>query len=235
MSVPTIHNQAHIGDIADTVLMPGDPLRAKFIADTFLEDVKQYNAVRNMLGFTGYYKGKRVSVQGSGMGIPSIGIYSYELFNFYGVESIIRVGTAGAVADDLEIGDVCFGITASTNSNYMAQYGLPGTFAPWADFGLLSKAVGAAEKLGIKYKIGGIFSSDVFYTDQANSLRPWQKMGIVCTEMESSALYANANRAGKKALTICTISDCPFKQTETDSEQREKSFTDMMRIALETA
>lgn len=235
MSVPTIHIQAQLGEIANTVLLPGDPLRAKFIAENFLTDVKQYNSIRNMFGFTGYYNGKRVSVQGSGMGIPSIGIYSYELFNFYGVENIIRVGTAGAIDDDLEIGDICIGMTASTNSNYVSQFELPGTYCPCADYGLVSKAVNEAEKLGVKYKVGGILSSDSFYCDQANSLRPWQKMGVLCVEMEASALYMNANRAGKKALTIATISDCPFKQTETTSEQREKSFTNMMKIALEIA
>lgn len=233
--VPTIHNEAKLGDIAKTVLMPGDPLRAKFIAENYLTDVTQYNSVRNMYGYTGYYHGKRVSVQGSGMGMPSIGIYSYELYHFYDVDTIIRVGTAGAIDDGLEIGDVCFGQAASTNSNYMAQYQLPGTYAPIADFGLLAKGVQAAEKLGVRYKVGGMFSSDVFYSDQAVSLIPWKKMGILCTEMEAAALYANANAAGKKALSICTISDCPFKNTETNSAEREKSFTNMMKIALEIA
>lgn len=234
-NTPTIHNEAKLGEIAKTVLLPGDPLRAKFIAEHFLTDVKQYNSTRNMLGFTGYYNGKRVSVQGSGMGMPSIGIYSYELFHFYEVENIIRVGTAGAIADELEIGDVCFGMAASTNSNYLAQYSLPGTYAPVADFGLLSRGVKVAEEMGIRYAVGGMFSSDVFYTDQAYSLIPWRSMGILCTEMEAAALYANANAAGKKALSVCTISDCPFKHTETDAATREKAFTNMMKIALEIA
>ncbi len=236
MSVPTIHIEAKSKDeIARTVLLPGDPLRAKFIAETYLSDVKQYNGVRNMLGFTGMYKGKRVSVQGSGIGIPSIGIYSYELFNFYDVENIIRVGTAGGIADDLDIGDVCIGMTASTNSNYAVQYGLQGTYAPCADFGLVEKAVAAARAKGVRFKVGSMLSSDVFYNDQANTLKPWANMGVMCVEMEAAALYMNANRAGKKALSICTVSDCPFKQTETTSEEREKSFTNMMEIALELA
>jgi len=235
MSVPTIHIEAQLGEIAKTVLMPGDPLRAKFIAENFLTDVKQYNSVRNMFGYTGYYNGKRVSVQGSGMGIPSIGIYSYELFHFYDVDNIIRVGTAGAIDEDLEIGDVCIAMTASTNSNYADQYCLPGTFAPCADYGLVSRAVQEAEKLGVRYKVGGIYSSDVFYNDQANTLRSWQKMGVLCVEMEAAALYMNAAAAKKKALTIATISDCPFKNTETTAEERQKSFTNMMKIALEIA
>ena len=234
-NVPTPHNSAKLGDIAKTVLMPGDPLRAKFIADNFLTDVIQYNTTRNMFGFTGYYNGKRVSVQGSGMGMPSIGIYSYELFHFYDVDTIIRVGTAGAIADELEIGDVCFGMAAATNSNYLAQYALPGTYAPVADFELLVKGVEAAKKLGCRYSVGELFSSDVFYSDQENSLVPWRKMNVLCTEMEAAALYANANAAHKKALAICTISDCPFKHVETDAETRQNAFTNMMKIALEIA
>ena len=197
MSVPTIHIGAQKDEIAKTVLMPGDPLRAKFIAENFLTDVKQYNSVRNMFGYTGYYNGKRVSVQGSGMGIPSIGIYSYELFNFYDVDNIIRVGTAGAIDNDLEIGDVCIAMTASTNSNYADHYNLPGTFSPCADYGLVSRAAAAAEAIGARYKVGGILSSDVFYNDQANTLLSWQKMGVLCVEMEAAALYMNAAYAKK--------------------------------------
>lgn len=231
MSTPTAHNGAKMGDIAKTVLMPGDPLRAKFLADTYLEDVVQYNNVRGMYGYTGTYKGKRVSVQGHGMGMPSIGIYTYELYNFYGVENIIRIGSAGAVDESLHIGDVVIGMGACTNSNYEAQYNLPGRFAPIADFGLVKKAAEEAERLGLTYRVGNIYSSDTFY-DDAMSLRTWQKMGILAVEMEAAALYMNAARAGKKALTICTISDCPLTGEATSAETRQTKFTQMMDVAL---
>ncbi|ONI41080.1 purine-nucleoside phosphorylase [Candidatus Epulonipiscium fishelsonii] len=231
MSIPTPHNNAKKGDIAKTVLMPGDPLRAKFLADTYLTDVVQYNAVRGMYGFTGTYNGKRVSVQGHGMGIPSIGIYTYELYNFYDVESIIRIGSAGAIDESLHIGDIIIGMGACTNSNYESQYNLPGRFAPIADFGLVKKAVEAAEELGYKYKVGNIYSSDTFY-DDAQALKEWQKMGVLGVEMEAAALYMNAARAHKKALTICTISDCPFTGELTTAEERQFKFTQMMEVAL---
>ena len=225
--IPTPHIEAKEGEIAKTVIMAGDPLRAKFIDNPTI-----YNQVRGMFGYTGTYKGKRVSIQGHGMGIPSIGIYTYELFNFYDVDTIIRVGSAGAIDDDLNIGDIVMGMGACTNSNYARQYNLCGTFAPIADFGLLSKAVSEAERQGFRYKVGNLYSSDTFYDDDENSLKQWQKMGVLAVEMEAPALYMNAARAGKKALCICTISDCPFKNIATTSEQRQTGFTNMMEVAL---
>ena len=231
MSTPTPHNGAKLGDIAKTVLMPGDPLRATFLADTYLEDVVQYNSVRGMYGYTGTYKGKRVSVQGHGMGIPSIGIYTYELYNFYGVENIIRIGSAGAIDETLHIGDIVIGMGACTNSNYEDQYLLPGRYAPIASFDLVQKAVLEAERLGYTYKVGNLYSSDTFYDDSLR-LKSWQKMGVLAVEMEAAALYMNAARAGKKALTICTISDCPFTGEATTAEERQTKFTQMMEVAL---
>lgn len=232
--MPTPHNNAKNGDIAKTVLMPGDPLRAKFIAENYLDSPVCYNEVRGMLGFTGTYKGVRVSVQGSGMGMPSIGIYSWELFNEYGVENIIRVGTAGAIADNVNLRDVIIGVSASTNSAYASQYRLPGTYAPTASWSLVSKAVKAAEEKGCVYHAGNILSSDTFY-DDANSLAEWQKMGVLGIEMEAAALYMNAARAGKNALAILTVSDCPLRGLSTTAEERQTSFRDMMEIALNTA
>lgn len=232
MSTP--HNNAKKGDIAKTVLMPGDPLRARFIAENYLDSPVCYNEVRGMLGFTGTYKGVPVSIQGSGMGMPSIGIYSWELFNEYGVENIIRVGTAGAVSDSVALRDVIIGISASTNSNYASQYHLPGTYAPTASWQLVSAAVKAAQAKGCTYHVGNIFSSDTFY-DDANSLAEWQKMGVLGIEMEAAALYMNAARSGKNALAILTVSDCPLRGLSTTAEERQTSFRDMMEIALETA
>lgn len=232
MSIPTPHIGAQKGEIAKTVLMPGDPLRAKFLADNYLEDVVQYNSVRGMLGFTGTYKGKRVSVQGHGMGIPSIGIYTYELFNFYEVDTIIRIGSAGAIDPELHIGDIVIASGACTNSNYGSQYNLPGQFAPIATFDLVRRAAEAAENFGYTYKVGNIYSSDTFYDDDQGALKTWQKMGVLAVEMEASALYMNAARAGKKALTICTISDCPFTGELTTAEERQTKFTQMMDVAL---
>ena len=230
--IPTPHIEAKEGEIAKTVIMAGDPLRAKFMAEKYLDNPTIYNQVRGMFGYTGTYKGKRVSIQGHGMGIPSIGIYTYELFNFYDVDTIIRVGSAGAIDDDLNIGDIVMGMGACTNSNYARQYNLCGTFAPFADFGLLSTAVSEAERQGFRYKVGNLYSSDTFYDDDENSLKQWQKMGVLAVEMEAPALYMNAARAGKKALCICTISDCPFKDIATTSEQRQTGFTNMMEVAL---
>lgn len=230
--IPTPHIEAKEGEIAKTVIMAGDPLRAKFMAEKYLDNPTIYNQVRGMFGYTGTYKGKRVSIQGHGMGIPSIGIYTYELFNFYDVDTIIRVGSAGAIDNDLNIGDIVMGMGACTNSNYARQYNLCGTFAPIADFGLLSKAVSEAERQGFRYKVGNLYSSDTFYDDDENSLKQWQKMGVLAVEMEAPALYMNAARAGKKALCICTISDCPFKNIATTSEQRQTGFTNMMEVAL---
>ena len=231
--MPTPHNNAKKGDIAKTVLMPGDPLRAKFIAENYLESPVCYNEVRGMLGFTGTYKGVPVSVQGSGMGMPSIGIYSWELFNEYDVDNIIRVGTAGSVADNVALRDVIIGMSASTNSAYASQYRLPGTYAPTASWKLLSAAVKAAEVKGSRFHVGNILSSDTFY-DDANSLADWQKMGVLAIEMEAAALYMNAARAGKNALCILTVSDCPLKGESTTAEERQNTFRDMMEIALET-
>ncbi len=230
----TAHNNAKKGDIAKTVLMPGDPLRAKFIAETYLENPVCYNEVRGMLGFTGTYKGVRVSVQGSGMGIPSIGIYSWELFNEYDVENIIRVGTAGAIAENVNLREVLIAQSASTNSNYASQFRLPGTYAPTASWNLISAAVKAAEDKKSVYHVGNILSSDTFY-DDSSSLADWAKMGVLAVEMESAALYMNAARAGKNALCILTVSDCPLRGLATTAEERQTSFRDMMEIALETA
>lgn len=232
MSTP--HNNANIGDIAETVLMPGDPLRAKFIAENYLENVICYNQVRGMLGFTGTYKGTRISVQGSGMGIPSMSIYSHELYNIYGVENIIRIGTAGAVADCVNLRDIVIAMSASTNSAYANQYNLPGTYAPTASWKLLSTAVNATEKNGCSYHVGNVLSSDTFY-DDSDSLAQWRKMGVLAIEMESAGLYMNASRAGKNALCILTVSDCPFRNLSTTAEERQNSFNTMMEIALETA
>ena len=231
MSTP--HNAAEKQEIAKTVLMPGDPLRAKYIADHYLEGAKCFNTVRNMLGYTGTYHGKEISVMGGGMGMPSIGIYSYELFHFYDVESIIRIGSAGALQDELNARDIVIGMGACTNSDYASQYRLPGTFAPIADYSLLKKAVEAAEKKGIPVKVGNIFSSDIFYNDDDSVNEKWRRMGVLAVEMEAAALYMNAARAGKKALCILTVSDHLFKEQELSAKERETSFTEMMEIALE--
>mgnify|MGYP004515007307 FL=1 len=234
-NVPTPHITAKYGDFAETVLMPGDPLRAKFIAENFLQDAVLVNNVRGVNGYTGYYKGKRVSVMASGMGQPSIGIYSYELFNFYGVKNIIRVGSCGAFDKDLHARDIVIAMGACTNGNYAMQYGLPGTFCPIADFGLVRKAVDACEKANVKYKVGNIFSSDIFYNESGADMK-WANMGVLGVEMESAALYCNAARAGKKALCICTVSDSfVYPEENTTAEERQNSFTKMMEIALEIA
>ncbi len=236
MAAPTAHNTAKKEDFAKTVLMPGDPLRAKFIAEKFLTDAVLVNNVRGIQGYTGFYNGKRVSVMASGMGMPSIGIYSYELFNFYDVDNIIRVGSAGGISPKLKIRDVVIGAGACTNSNFANQYGLPGTFAPIASFTLLERAVSAAREKGSEPFVGNLLSSDAFYED-IPSFELWQKMGVLAVEMESAALYMNAARAGKNALCICTISDLPMSSVpqECSPEERERSFTEMIEIALETA
>lgn len=234
-NTPTPHNSAVEGEIAKTVLMPGDPLRAKFVAENFLTDVKQFNSVRNMFGYTGKYNGKEVSVMGSGMGMPSIGIYSYELFNFYDVENIIRIGTTGAIHDDLDLGDLVIAQGSCTDSNFAKHFNLPGTFAPIASFKLLRGAVDAAEKLGVKYMVGNVLSSDVFYNETFDSFIQWKKMGVLCAEMESAALYMNAAQAGKNALCVLTVSDCPMKGTATTAEERQTAFTNMMKVALSLA
>ena len=231
----TPHNQATKGEIAKTVLMPGDPLRAKFLAETYLENVKQFNTVRNMFGYTGTYKGKEVSIMGSGMGMPSIGIYSYELFSQYDVENIIRIGTTGAIHDDLKLGDLVIAQGSCTDSNFASHFELPGTFAPIASFKLLRGAVEAAEKLGIGYMVGNVLSSDVFYNETFDRILQWKKMGVLCVEMESAALYMNAAQAKKNALCVLTVSDCPLQGLETSVEERERSFTNMMKVALSLA
>ena len=232
---PTPHNQAIKGDIAETVLMPGDPLRAKYIAETYLDGARMFNQVRGMFGFTGTYKGKRVSVMGSGMGIPSITLYSYELYHFYDVENIIRVGTAGSLTPGLKIKDIAIAQAACTDSAFAAQFVLPGTFAPIAGYGLLEKAVSIAKQKGIKYQVGNVISTDTFYDDNTDALKLWRKMGVIAVEMEAAGLYMNAARAGKNALCILTISDEIFEGVETSSEERQTGFTNMMEIALETA
>lgn len=233
MSTP--HNAASEGQIAKTVLMPGDPLRAKYIADNYLTDVVCFNEVRNMFGYTGTYKGKKISVMGGGMGMPSIGIYSYELYNFYGVESIIRIGSAGGISDEVKVRDVVVGMGASTNSNYAAQYKLPGTIAPIADFGLLEKAVASAREKKIPIRVGNILSSDVFYNADEGFNDAWKSMGILCVEMEAAALYLNAAKAGKKALCLLTISDHLYTGEALSAEERQTSFRDMMEVALDLA
>ncbi len=232
MSTP--HNSAKKGDIAKTVLMPGDPLRAKFIAENYLENPVCYNEVRGMLGYTGTYRGARISVQGSGMGMPSMGIYSHELFNEYDVDNIIRIGTAGALSDNVNLRDIVIAMSASTNSNYANQYGLLGTYAPTASYKLLSEAVKSAESLNLNYHVGNVLSSDTFY-DESGSLAEWKKMGVLAVEMETASLYMNAVRSGKNALCILTISDCPFRNLATTAEERQTSFRDMMQVALDTA
>ena len=231
----TPHNMAKKGDIAKTVLMPGDPLRAKFIAETYLENVKCFNMVRNMLGYTGTFEGKEISVMGSGMGMPSIGIYSYELYNFYDVDAIIRIGSAGGIAEGVKLRDVVIGMGACTDSNFAAQYRLPGTFAPIADFGLLEKAVSLARERGVNIHVGNLVSSDVFYGDYENGLTDWRKMGVLAVEMEAAGLYMNAARCGKKALAMATVSDLPLTGEATTAEERQTTFTQMMEIALRLA
>jgi purine-nucleoside phosphorylase len=233
MSTP--HNSAIKGNIAETVLLPGDPLRAKFIAENFLQDVEQFNAVRNMFGYTGTYNGKRVSVMGTGMGCASIGIYSYELIHMYGVKNLIRIGSCGAYDENLKLFDIVLAIGASTDSNFAYQYDLPGTFSATASWDLLSNAKRIADENNIHTVVGNIVTSDVFYHDSPEDWKRWAKMGIVAAEMESYALYCNASRAGVNALTILTVSDSIARQSETTPEQREKGFKDMMKIALELA
>ena len=231
----TAHNKAEVGDIAKTVLMPGDPLRAKYIAETYLTEVKCFNSVRNMLGFTGKYNGKEISGMGSGMGMPSIGIYSYELYQFYNVESIIRIGSAGALHDDIDLKDIVFAQGACTDSRFAYQYELPGSFAPIADFSLLEKAVSEARALGTRFKVGNVVSSDIFYNVYPEAAKKWAGMGVLCVEMEAAALYMNAAKLHKKALAILSISDHILKGTELSPEERQTGFSEMMEIALKLA
>ena len=230
----TPHNNASKGDFAKTVLMPGDPLRAKFIAETFLENPKLVNNVRGVQGYTGTYKGVPVSVMASGMGIPSIGIYSYELYTQYDVDNIIRVGSAGAMRADLELGSVVAGMGACTNSNFIDQYELGGSFAPICDFELLSAAVESAKELGVKMPVGNLYSSDTFYDAAGRNMR-YAKMGVMAVEMEAAGLYCNAAYTGKRALAICSISDNLITGEELDADARQTNFTNMMKIALNAA
>lgn len=232
-STPTAHNGANTGEIAKTVLMPGDPLRAKYIAETYLENVVQFNTVRNMFGYTGTYNGKKISVMGGGMGMPSIGIYSYELYHFYDADNIIRIGSAGAFQDELQLMDIVIAMGACTNSNYAHQYQLPGTFAAIADYGLMSRAIQIAKEQGTKAVVGNVLSSDVFYNDDNGANNAWRKMGVLAVEMETAALYMNAARAGKKALCILTISDHLYRKEELTAADRQIGFGKMMEIALE--
>ncbi|MBQ8381805.1 MAG: purine-nucleoside phosphorylase [Clostridia bacterium] len=231
----TPHIKATSADFAKTVLMPGDPLRSKFVAETFLENPRLVNNVRGIQGYTGTYKGVPVTVMASGMGMPSIGIYSYELFNFFGVENIIRIGSAGGLADNVQLRDVLIGMGACTNSAYQDQYKLNGNYAPIASYDLLREAVKEAEELGVRYQVGNLLSSDVFYHADPNFNNGWYKMGVLGVEMEAAALYMNAARAGKRALAICTVSDHILRGEALDADARQSTFTDMMKIALNVA
>ena len=233
MSTP--HNAASCGDVAKVVLMPGDPLRAKWIAETFLQDAVCFNTVRGMFGYTGVYEGKRVSVMGHGMGIPSIGIYSYELFRMYDVDVILRVGSAGGYADSVDVHDVVLAQGACTDSNYASQYGLPGTFAPLADFRLLSEADRLARERGLSCKVGNVLSSDMFYNADETAKDKWKSMGVLAVEMEAAALYCNAAAAGKKALTLLTVSDHLYTGEALSSDERQCGFSDMVKLALDLA
>lgn len=231
MSTP--HNSALKGEISKTVLMPGDPLRAKYIAENYLDDVKCFNTVRNMFGYTGRYNGKEISVMGSGMGMPSIGIYSYELYNMYDVDNIIRIGSAGALSDEVKVRDIVIAMGASTSSNYAAQYNIPGTFAPVADYGLLEKCVNVARKQGLNFHVGNILSADVFYNDDEKFNDSWKKMNVLAIDMEAAALYMNAARASKKALCILTVSDHLYTGDRLSAKERENTFDEMIKLALE--
>lgn len=238
---PTPHINASPEDFAKTVLMPGDPLRAKFIAENFLTSPVLVNNVRGVQGYTGSYKGTRVSVMASGMGIPSMGIYSHELYNVFGVENIMRIGSAGALCEKVKVRDIVIGMGACTDSNYAASFNLPGTFAPIADFNMLKKCTDVAEEMKLSYHVGNVFSTDAFYTDEENIPAPlrstpqWAKMGVLAVEMESAGLYMNAARAGKRALCVCTVSDHLVTGDSLSSAERQESFTEMMTLALETA
>lgn len=235
MSAPTPHISALPGEIAKTVLMPGDPLRSEFIAKTFLTDPVLVNNTRGVQGYTGTWKGVPVTVMASGMGIPSIGIYSWELYSFYGVESIIRIGSAGAMQDDLKLMDLVAAIGACTDSSFAHQFGLMGTFAPTADYTLLTAAVAAAKDRGVDMVVGNILSSDNFYSDGTDDPALWKKMGVLAVEMEAAGLYLNAARTGKRALCLCTISDHIFRPEALSAEDRQMSLTQMIEIALDTA
>lgn len=235
MSIPTPHNTAALGDIAKTVLMPGDPLRSAFIAETFLKEPRLVNNVRGVQGYTGLWNGVPVTVMASGMGIPSIGIYSWELYKEYDVDNIIRIGSAGALQDDIHVMDIVMAQGACTDSAFAHQFGLPGTFAPIADYTLLSTAVSCAAAHGVTPRVGNLLSADNFYSDGSDDSGAWRKMGVLAVEMECAGLYMNAARLGKRALGICTISDHLYLPENLSAEERQTSFTQMMEIALDTA
>ena len=226
---------AEEADVAKVMLMPGDPLRAKYVAEHYLENPVCFNTVRNMLGYTGTYKGKKISVMGHGMGVPSIGLYTYELYNFYGVESIIRIGSAGGIGDDVKVRDVVIAMGASTHPHFADQYRFPGQLCATADYGMLRDAVAAAEKMGVRADVGQVFTADQFYNDNSEAAGTYRKFGILAVEMETAGLYWTAQRLGKKALSILTISDHIFTGEALSAEERQDSFHEMMEIALETA
>lgn len=231
-TAPTIHNAARKEEVAGTVLMPGDPMRAKFVAETFLEDAKMVNSVRGMFGFTGTYQGKKVTVQGSGMGMPSMALYSHELFNFYDVRSIIRIGSTGGLSSNLTLNTIVIPIGASTDSNFQRQFNLPGVFSPTASFSLLYQAVINAKRMNIPVTVGNILTSDAFYFDDEQDLFKWCKMGIIAVDMETAALYTNAARAGKNALSLLTVSDNLVMHEQMPTEEREQSLVNMIQLAL---
>ncbi|ETI65893.1 purine-nucleoside phosphorylase [Neobacillus vireti] len=239
MSTTELRETPHIKpngvEIAETILLPGDPLRAKFIAETYLEDVVQFNDVRNMFGYTGTFKGKRISVMGTGMGTPSMSLYSWELIHIFGVKNLIRIGSCGAIQDQLNLYDIVFAMGASTDSNYVQQYNLPGQYSNIASFALLEKAKKVADEKGLPVHVGNVLSSDFFYNADQTALERWSKMGILCAEMETAGLYMNAAHAGVNALTILTVSDHIFRHEQTTTEERQTAFTNMMEIALELA
>ncbi len=231
----TPHIKAEKGDFAKTVIMPGDPLRAQYIAENFITDAVLVNNVRGIQGYTGTYKGQRISVMASGMGMPSMGIYSYELFNFFDVENIIRVGSAGSMRADVKLREIVLAMSTSTNSGFMNQYNLPGVYAPTASYELLSKAIAAVREKEIPYHVGNVLTSDTFYDDDPDANAKWRKLGVMCVEMETAALYMNAARAGKNALSILTVSDSLITGEATDSDERQTGFNNMISVALETA
>ena len=236
LTIPTPHMTAKVGDVAETVLLPGDPLRAKFIAETFLEDAVQFNAVRNIFGYTGTYKGKRVSVMGTGMGCPSIGIYSYELIHGYGCKNLIRIGSAGALNPNVKVKDLVFGMGSCTTSNYVRQFRLPGDYSCICSYELLEKAVAAAKEKNLRYHVGNLLCSDMFYTPNMPEIgTSWSDMGVLAVEMESAALYSNAAAAGVNALCIVTISDSDITGHAMTAQERQEGFTDMMEVALALA
>ena len=233
--MPTPHNEAKPGDFAKTVLMPGDPLRSKFVAENFLTDARLVNNVRGVQGYTGLWKGKPVSVMASGMGMPAVGIYTHELYAEYGVENIIRIGSAGALSERVQLRQLVLGMGACTDSNYGWQFGLPGTFAPIADWELLKAATAAAERKGVSYLVGNLLSTDAFYTEDDRANEAWRKMGVLAVEMEAAAMYWNAARWGKRALSVCTVSDHLLTGEKLSPAERQTGFSEMIEVALDTA